>query len=172
LALVRGDVAALTYRQGNYVLAQAAAAESAALAERIGNKSLLAVALKRLALARQAQGDYSHALMLHRECLRLLQELGRGRMELADALGNLGETLHQLGDDARAARLLGAAAMLQEASGATVPPREQVEPERTSAAVRRVLGDAAFAVAWRAGRALTMEQAIAEALAEAPADQS
>ena len=37
------------------------------------------------------------------------------------------------------------------------------------AAARAALGEAAFAAAWAAGRALTLEQAVAEALGDADA---
>ena len=40
------------------------------------------------------------------------------------------------------------------------------EVERPVAAARAALGEEAFAAAWAAGRALTIEQAVAEALAE------
>jgi hypothetical protein len=43
---------------------------------------------------------------------------------------------------------------------------DQIDYQRNVAAMRAVLGEAAFAAAWDAGRALTLEQAIAEALGE------
>jgi len=71
------------------------------------------------------------------------------------------------GQAERAARLLGASAALHEAIGA-MPPAELPGdlgngPERA----RAVLGEAAFEAAWAAGRALSVDEAITEALAVA-----
>ena len=43
-------------------------------------------------------------------------------------------------------------------------PADRADHDRDVAAVRAALGEAAFAAAWAEGRAMTMEQAIAEAL--------
>jgi hypothetical protein len=66
----------------------------------------------------------------------------------------------------RAARLLGAADALRDAIGAPLPPVYRAAHEHDMATARTALGDAAFAAAWAAGRALALEQAVAEALAE------
>jgi DNA-binding NarL/FixJ family response regulator len=67
-------------------------------------------------------------------------------------------------------RLLGVAAVLREAAGAPRWPADQPGYEGTVAAARTRLGTAAFAAAWAAGRALTLEQAVAEALGGAIAE--
>jgi hypothetical protein len=64
----------------------------------------------------------------------------------------------------RAARLFRAAEELREASGHPLPPVMRAEYERNVAAARAQLGEEAFAAAWAAGRAMTVEQAIAYAL--------
>ena len=61
--------------------------------------------------------------------------------------------------------LLGAAAALREESGVPVPASEREDHDRAVAAARTTLGETAFAAAWAAGRALTMEEAVNEALA-------
>jgi hypothetical protein len=70
------------------------------------------------------------------------------------------------GQSERAARLLGAAsahdAALRTAHRRTI---KHADAERCSAGVRASLGEAAFALVWEAGRALPLEQAIADALA-------
>ena len=69
----------------------------------------------------------------------------------------------------RAARLYGAAASLREAIGSPLGPLGQAEMDRDVAAIRASLGEPAFAQAWAEGRALTLEQAIDDALSrEAP----
>jgi hypothetical protein len=53
---------------------------------------------------------------------------------------------------------------LRESIGATLPPDGHPAYERTLAATRAQLDEATFAAAWEAGRALSLEQAIAYAL--------
>jgi hypothetical protein len=66
----------------------------------------------------------------------------------------------------RAARLLGAAEALRTVIGVQRPPAARPAYTRDVASARALLDDATFAAAWAAGRALTLEQAIAEALGE------
>jgi predicted ATPase/class 3 adenylate cyclase len=64
-----------------------------------------------------------------------------------------------------AARLWGAAEALREQIGAVMWPIDRPDYERRAAAARAALADEAFDAAWQAGRALTWEQAMDEALA-------
>ncbi len=66
----------------------------------------------------------------------------------------------------RAARLFGAAEVLREAMGERIGPANQGPYERALASIQARLDDAALASAWGEGRAMTLEQAIAYALAE------
>jgi len=65
----------------------------------------------------------------------------------------------------RAVRLLGAAAAARVALGTPLPPAERAACERALGAARAHLDEDAFASAWAAGQALTLEQAITDALA-------
>jgi hypothetical protein len=82
------------------------------------------------------------------------------------------ETLASLGAERdrpeRAARLYGAAATLGDATGAARETSGD-DFERELAATRAALGESAFAAAWAAGAELPLDQAVAEALAEAEA---
>ncbi len=69
------------------------------------------------------------------------------------------------GQPRRAARLLGAAATLREAGGTPLRPVDRADYDRTVTAARTALGDNAFAAAWAEGRALSLEQTVAEASA-------
>jgi DNA-binding NarL/FixJ family response regulator len=66
-----------------------------------------------------------------------------------------------------AARLLGAASKLVDELGGFILS-EGADPARTRAAARARLGDAVFEEHWAAGRTLSLDQAIEEALAEDP----
>ncbi|HEV2458329.1 MAG TPA: hypothetical protein VGS80_08175, partial [Ktedonobacterales bacterium] len=67
----------------------------------------------------------------------------------------------------RAARLLGAAARLRERVGTLQSPRWRAATERAAALARAALGEERWAATYAAGRALSQEAAIAEALGEA-----
>ncbi len=67
------------------------------------------------------------------------------------------------GQPEQGARLLGAASALCELIGAQVLPSERGRAQRALESARCTLGEPAFAAAWAAGRALSMEQAMAQA---------
>jgi len=67
------------------------------------------------------------------------------------------------------ARLVGAAEALRESVGVGLAPTERETHETTSAAVREALGEKRFSAAWRLGRELPLDEAIAYALAKEPA---
>ena len=64
----------------------------------------------------------------------------------------------------RAGRFLGAAEALQERMGTVIAPEYRTTHRETVTAVLSALGKEAFAATRDAGRALSLEQAIAEAL--------
>jgi predicted ATPase len=72
------------------------------------------------------------------------------------------------GRPTRAARLLGAAEALWAVSTAPRWPNERDDFRRLVLATRAQFGEAEFAAAWAEGQATPVEQAIAEALEEAP----
>jgi len=150
--------------QGQYARATALYEESLALKRATGHQGGIAISLGNLGVVALMQGDLAGAAMLFRESLALKRE-ARDREGLATTLEEMGAIAHAWGQPERAARLLGAAARLRDAIGAS--QRSDVWPhyEATVAAVRRALGEAAFAAAWAEGRALSLEQAVAAALA-------
>jgi hypothetical protein len=68
------------------------------------------------------------------------------------------------GQTERAARLLGADEALREAHTIPIWPDAGELCDRLVVTARAALGDETFAAAWAAGRILSLEQAIAEAL--------
>jgi hypothetical protein len=65
---------------------------------------------------------------------------------------------------------MGAAEGLLDAIGASWPPNYVAGRERAMAAIRTALGEEAFTVAWAAGRALSLEEAVSYALEEPGTD--
>ncbi|HLK61561.1 MAG TPA: hypothetical protein VKU00_33745 [Chthonomonadaceae bacterium] len=83
-----------------------------------------------------------------------------------DALGQVAAARKQPG---RAVRLFAASESLRETIGAARSPGETEEIERDLLTARQALGEAAFSEAQQAGRAMSLEQALAYALEEAGA---
>jgi uncharacterized protein YjbI with pentapeptide repeats len=65
-------------------------------------------------------------------------------------------------------RLLGAAVALRAVLGTPQPAQDQADVDQAVAAARVAVGEAAWAAAFATGQALTLEEAIAEALEETP----
>ena len=139
--------------------------ESLALHREVGNKSGIAWALHDLAYVARRRGEHRRAASLLTESLQLAQEMGE-RQRIAACLAGLAGTAAAAGDPRRAARLSGAAEALLAATGVQLDPAARADLDGSVAAVRAALGEEAFAAAQAAGRALTPEAAIAEALAE------
>jgi non-specific serine/threonine protein kinase len=114
--------------------------------------------------------DHRRAWTHYRESLALAGEHGDLRTIL-DALAGLATVAVAWGAPEHAARLLGAAEALREAIGTMILlPADRESHERTVAAARAELSEAAFAAAWAAGQALPLEAAIADALGTPAAD--
>jgi non-specific serine/threonine protein kinase len=115
------------------------------------------------------QQDPARATALLREPLLINQALGNWH-GIGYVLENLAWAAAQMSQSRRAARLLGAAAVLFETLEATGTTRgDDVAPEELKVRVapaRAALGEAEWAAAYVAGRSLSMEAAIAEALGE------
>jgi tetratricopeptide (TPR) repeat protein len=106
------------------------------------------------------QGDYARAISAFQECITKHQE----SQWTIDSIEGLAATAAVQGDGERAAQLWGAAEAFREATGSQLDALEVRNYERWVTAARTRFDADAFAAAWAAGRALTLEQAIAEAL--------
>jgi non-specific serine/threonine protein kinase len=168
-AIYLTSVGAIALDRGDLEQASACCEESLALARRAGADFAAGIALRYLGEVVRRRGDLAGAEALGREGLLVWQRLG-APAGLAVALENLALTAAAAGKGAqaeRAAHLLGAAVALSEAVGAPQVLRAREEMERTVAPARAALGEERWAAAVAAGRALPLEQAIAEALGEA-----
>jgi hypothetical protein len=143
-------------------------------ARRHGHALGIADSLAALGWLALCAGDLGSARAFYAESLKLVQELGH-RLEVPACLEGLAAVAYgnedARGDGERSARLLGAAHALREAMGLPVPPDRRPGTERCLEAVRAALGGAAFASAWADGQAMSLEDAIAYALADASPDE-
>ncbi|MGH9380472.1 MAG: ATP-binding protein [Thermoanaerobaculia bacterium] len=137
--------------------------ESLAISRTMGNHRLTAYSLSYLGLLAEEQGDLGGAVARYAEGLALCRDLG-GQLPTPRFLEGLARTADDRGHPERATRLFGAAHALRIAIGSVMFPADRARYDRGVAAVRRTLGMEAFANAWEAGRKLTPEQAIDEAL--------
>jgi len=154
------------------------AAGDTAAARRLVEESLPMLLERRdLRRANMARSELAH-IERHEGHVAQAQALYRQTIVAWEELGNKGAMAHQLECLAfvaraeghayaeRAARLLGAAEAARAAANSPMWPDEQLEYDRELAAVRAQLDEAALAREWKAGRALTLEEAVAYALAE------
>jgi hypothetical protein len=110
-----------------------------------------------------AQGHDSRAQTYYAESLAQFREY-IDKQRIPDCIDGLAGLARATGQPARAARLFGAAEALRESAGIPLPPVYRAAYEHALAAVRAQLDEAAFAASWAAGQALSLEQAITEAL--------
>ena len=134
--------------------------------ERLGDKSTGVMwAYQGLGETALGQADPATARQWLSAGLRLSRELG-ARIMIAWCLAGLGSVAALEEEPERAARLWGAAEHLRVTLGCRSAPAARATYERLLAQARAQLGEDAFAAAWAAGEALSLEQAIAEAFGE------
>jgi hypothetical protein len=98
------------------------------------------------------------------ESLKINREL-KDQTAIAYVLEDCAGLAAARGHAAFALRLAGVSETLRQTIGAPLPPTEQARVDRLLTPACRILSEAAQAAAWSAGRAMTLEQAIEDALA-------
>jgi tetratricopeptide (TPR) repeat protein len=141
--------------------------EALALRRGVGDRRGIAIVLHNLGVLAAQEGDATRATERFREGLVLFRDVG-DRHGVAWCLAGLAGA-SAADQPARAATILGAVTPHLSPGATALHPPAPAGRERTLAAVRRALGGAAFAAAWAAGEAMSLEQATDFALApEAP----
>ncbi len=148
--------------QGDFAVATERLHESTALWQARGDPHYIAASLAILGRLAQMQGDHPRACTHFRESLTLYKQMA-DKQGVAETLEWLAGSLDQT---ALAVRLFAAAHRLRQQISTPVPPVEQANYARWVNSVRSQLGESAFTAAWANGVTLTLEQAIAAALAE------
>lgn len=160
---------ALRFR-GDSARARTVLEEALSMARPRHDKWLTSVATGNLGLALAAE-EPAQALMLLEESLSLSYEIGH-RWLTAHGLENLASLLVSSGRTEVAAKLLGACESLRDAFGYARSSSAQMKVNDAGAAARERLGPAAFEAAWRQGRGMTADEAVALALGRsAPAQE-
>ena len=157
-----GLLGEVSYREQNYAAARALLEQGRAAARAGGDKWAEAGILVPLTRAATEQGNVVEAAALLGESLERWRDLGN-RQGIADALEAGAQLAAALARPDCAARLAGAAAALREGGSAT-PAVGAIEALWTARA-QTALGNQAFAAAWAAGRAMSLDEATEQALA-------
>jgi len=149
--------------QGDYGRAMALIEEGLALVRERGDTWSIAFGQAVLGRLAWLQQDLVRATALQQESLILRRDL-EDRLGITICLEGLAWVANAQGRSMPAARLFGASEALRERIGAAPWPLWLAEHERNVAATRTSLGEEAYAAAWAAGRALSVDAAITEAL--------
>jgi len=143
--------------------------ESLVLRRHIRERFELAYSLDALGLVATAEGHHAEARAALREGLCLRQELG-DRWGIAQSLESIAALAAAGTQPQRALELAGLAAGIRENIGGQLTPMERAMLDHWLVPLRRVLGEDATTLAWEAGRATPVGQAVERGLAatEAP----
>lgn len=164
LGLSLNNLATAVRRQGDDARAAALFMESLALFQAQQDQAGAAHARHHLAELAYQHGDVAQSAALARESLASFGNLG-DTWPVARGLELLASLAARVGQPTHATRLLGAATALRETAGSAHSTDSQAEQARLIATLRAALNDEDFATAWAAGHALTLEQAVRDALA-------
>ena len=152
------------YFQMDYDRAVVFFEECLLLNQRSGSLSHSAITMLYLGHVMREQGDLDGALSRYRESLRLSRELG-DKLRIERELVAIASISAARGQMTRAARQLGAAAALRQTIGSDQHPLDRDATAAAEQAARDALGDD-FARITALGRAMPLEQALADALDE------
>ena len=165
-ALATLNLARSTSFGNNLELTRANYDEALRLFAVLGDTSQMNVARSDLAHALRRFGQYDEAVALYHETLRRWQHIGH-RGAIAHQLECLAVIALARRQPTRAARLLGAAEVQRETSGAARMAMEHAEYDAILTDLRAQLAAAEIDPAWAAGRALSLDEAVEYALSDA-----
>jgi predicted ATPase len=164
LAITLNNLGMLAAEAGDVDAAIAYMEETLAIDRKLGNPGGIADSLGNLASLIAPSSNVARAAALAAEALEIRRDLD-DRLSTAHSLESIAATASRAGFHEAGARLHGASDRLREELCAPIPSTERTHYETGLAMTRTVLGDEAFDRAWVGGRALGLDDAIAEALA-------
>jgi DNA-binding CsgD family transcriptional regulator/tetratricopeptide (TPR) repeat protein len=163
LGLILNNLGINAQNRGDLDLSAMYFAEARAVSQALGDKRVISLVTHGRGRLAYLQGDYPLAATLFRESLLLFHERDEA-WGIALGLGKSAILAQLHHDSERAARLFGAAEALHERIGSPPSVSQRRDHEPVIPAVRAALGDDAFRAAWSAGRALSVDDAVALAL--------
>jgi hypothetical protein len=168
VARVLNSLGIVARRRGDFERAKSLFTEGLALSKELGNKRSISTLLASLGYVAHRQGEHERARSLFAESLALRIELDH-KVGMVECLVGLAGVAASMGQAITAARLFGAVDALCKVIGYTIDPDDKIEYDHNLATARDRLDSspeahAAFEAAWAKGHALTLEQAVQEAL--------
>jgi len=160
---VGNNLADLLLRQGDYDAAKQRLKTNIRLLGELGDKEGLAFALVTMSEVLLAQTSYAESLKAAQESLLLSEELGHSTV-IAYCFEVFAAIHSRQGKADLAARSLGVAENLLDATGVQLAPSEKKTHEDTVRQTLRELSPDEFVAGLQEGRAVPVERAIAEAL--------
>lgn len=158
-------LALIAYAEGDFERAAELARQSVALFRDVGAKRQISCMLDTLARIELGRGNVERADASYAESLTLARA-GGARELMSYGLEGLGRVAAKRGDPEHGARLYAAGAALRNSLNTPPAGSEREAYEHAISEIRLALGEEAFAAAWQAGGAMTVEQAAAYALGE------
>jgi predicted ATPase/transcriptional regulator with XRE-family HTH domain len=161
-----GSLGELEHCRGHYRKAMHLHESSLEICRELADGAGIAYVLLHLSHVAQRQGQARRAATLLRESLTIRKDGNdhRGVLECLAAAAGVAMVQHR---PEAAARIVGAAQVALEATGAHLRPVDRLEFERNRDAARTILDEAAWAAALSEGRTMSTDDAIALALAGA-----
>jgi class 3 adenylate cyclase len=156
----------IDFIEGQYSRARQRLEDALVQSRMAGDMTLTAVTLADTGYLALQDGDLAHAAMRFTECLTLAHREMGAQAYTSVSLGGLAGVLLRKNNPADAARLLGAAHLLQEQAGFVTWPELVVIARSIAEELRSTLGAEAFDAAYAEGRALTLDDAVALAFAQ------
>jgi predicted ATPase/DNA-binding CsgD family transcriptional regulator/Tfp pilus assembly protein PilF len=171
IASVLTNLGMMSLEQGDDAQATRLCEESLSLRREMGDKGGSAHTLLMLGRVALSGHQYQQGDIYYKDSLAICQDVGE-KEGIALALEGLAGISAALGQARSAARLLGTAETLRDATDVALSPIDRAFNERTLASVRARLGEHVFQTVRDEGRSLTLEQAIALQEPLAPMVQS
>ncbi len=164
MAKLQSLLAVVALAQGDYARAQALGEEGLGLKRELGMAGETAETINLLGFVSLCQGEIERAERLFKETLFHVQDLNPQATISAGLIGMAGVSLAR-GRTEPAVRLLGATKEVRHPDRDSLFPFLYREYDRYMDGARAQLGEAAFAAAYSKGQTMTLEQAVAYALA-------
>ena len=162
ILFVLGDFARVDRLLGNFESSRAKLEEMILYYREQGDKTDIIWCLRELGRTLLAQGDYLYAIKSVRECLLLSHDMKSGSYK-GTSLAVLADIFRAQGKLLPAARLLGSLASIPKIGWALYTRNNYSEIIDST---QTALGEATFAIAFKEGQAMTLDQAVLYALEE------
>jgi predicted ATPase/DNA-binding SARP family transcriptional activator len=156
-------LAMIFHAQGELARAQQLAEQALTMHGSLNHRPGMGTDYALLGAIAHSQGEYATALAFYQQCLGLWRDR-ESTMQSALVFDGVGRTLGSMGEPARAATLLSAAAAIRERASVQLTAREQALCDESIGVCRAALSEQACNAAWALGRELTLAQAVELAL--------